>query len=283
MKFEDVFPGSSKIIDGALPPSSLLLIGPSGVGKTIFCKQFLYNGLAKGEPCVYVATCESPQAIQDSLKSFGFDAERYRLNGLFRIVDCYSWRIGGASSTDWVITNPGDLAVISMTIENALRGLNHVRLVFDSITGLTSICSYNPTFFSKFLQIITAKIRALNGYAIFVVAPEAHDQQFISCLRQIFDGTLEMKEDESENEIKRLLRLFSLKGAAHKIHWTPFDITDHGIVVRNEVEMRCLMCSRLIEGEPHFEIIDGHKLSFDSTDCLTTYKKLKCVYGKDFE
>ena len=84
-----------------------------------------------------------------------------------------------------------------------------------------------------------------------------------------------MKEEESENEIKRLLRLFSLKGAPHKIHWTPFDITDHGIVVRNEVETRCLMCSRLIEGESHFEMIDGNKLSFDSMDCLTTYKKLK--------
>ena len=175
MKFDDVFPGSTKLIDGALPPSSLLLIGPSGVGKTIFCKQFLYTGLSKGEPCVFVATNEPPLEILNSMKSFGFEADLYKLNGLFRIVDCYSWRTGGPSSTDWVVTNPGDLAVISMTIENALRGLSNVRLVFDSITGLTSICSYNPTFFAKFLQIITAKIRALNGYAIFVVAPEAHD------------------------------------------------------------------------------------------------------------
>ncbi len=283
MKFDDVFPGSTKLVEGALPPSSLLLIGPSGVGKTIFCKQFLYNGLIKGEPCVYVATNEPPIEILNSMKNFGLESNSYKLNGSFRIVDCYSWRTGGVSSSEWVIANPGDLAVISMTIENALRGLNNVRLVFDSITGLTSICGYNPTFFSKFLQIITAKIRALNGYALFVVAPEAHDQQFISYLRQIFDGTLEMKEDESEKEIKRLLRLFSLKGAAHKTHWTPFDITDHVIVVRNEFEMRCLMCSRLIEGETHFEMIDGNKLSFDSVNCLTTYKKLKSVYGKDCE
>lgn len=283
MKFDEVFPGSTKLVEGVLPPSSFLLIGPSGVGKTIFCKQFLYNGLSKGEPCVYVATNEPPLQIQNSMKSFGFETDSYKLKGMFRIVDCYSWRTGGASSTEWAVTNPGDLAVISMTIENALRGLSNVRLVFDSITGLTSICSYNPTFFSKFLQIVTARIRSLNGYAIFVIAPEAHDQQFISYMRQIFDATLEMKEDDSENEIKRLLRLFSLKGAAHKTHWTPFDITDHGIVVRNEVETRCLMCSRLIEDESYIEMIEGNKLSFDSVDCLTTYKKLKSIYGKDFE
>lgn len=283
MKTDDIFPGSTKLVEGTLPPSSLLLIGPSGVGKTIFCKQFLRNGLIKGEPCIYVATNESPKQIQNSMKSFGFKTDSSKLDSLFKIVDCYSWRIGGASSTQWVITNPGDLAAISMTMENALRGLNNVNLVFDSITGLTSICNYNSTFFSKFLQIITARIKALNGYSIFVVAPEAHDQQFISYLRQIFDGTLEMKEDESGGEIKRLLRLFSLKDAPHKTHWTPFDITDKGIVVRNEVELRCSMCSRLIEDKSYFEMVDGSRLSFDSEDCLTTYKKLKSVYGKDFE
>lgn len=283
MKYNDVFPGSAKLVEGVVPASSLLLIGPSGVGKTIFCKQFVYNGLIKGEACIYVATSESPKEIENSMKSFGFEVTSYKASNMFRIIDCYSWKSGGASSTDWVIANPGDLAVVSMTIENALRGLNNVRLVFDSITGLTSTCRYNLAFFSKFLEILVAKIKNLNGNSIFVVAPEAHDQQFISYLRQIFDGTLEMKEDESGKEIKRLLRLFSLKGAAHKTHWTPFEITNHGIAVRNETELRCMMCSRLIEGEPHFETVGGNKLSFDSMECAQTYKRLKSVYGENFE
>jgi hypothetical protein len=92
-----------------------------------------------------------------------------------------------------------------------------------------------------------------------------------------------MKGDESGKEIKRLLRIFSLKGAKHKTHWTPFEITDRGIIVKSEIELRCVMCSKLIEWEPHVEIIEGKKYNFDSLGCASTYKKLKSLYGEYFE
>jgi len=283
MKPVDVFPGSSKLVEGEIPPESLLLLGPSGIGKTIFCKQFLYNGLITGEASIYVTTDESPEEIGKSMKSLGFNIETYRDSGMFRIVDCYSWKLGGESSSEYAVNNPADLAAISIAIEKARQGLKKIRFVLDSITGLTSICNYNVTVFSKFLQIVVARIRLMNGNTIFTAAPEAHDQQFMSCLRTIFDGTLEMKEDESGKEIKRLLRIFSLKGAKHKTNWTPFEITNSGIIVKSEVELRCLMCSKLIEWEPHIEIIGGRKYSFDSPSCASTYKKLKGLYGEDFE
>ena len=283
MKSVDVFPGSSRLVEGEVPSESLLLLGPSGIGKTIFCKQFLYNGLIIGEPSIYVATDESPEEIGKSMKSFGFDIEPYLDSGMFRIVDCYSWKLGGESASEYAVNNPADLAVVSIAIEKARQGLKKIRFVLDSVTGLTSICSHNVTVFSKFLQIVVARIRLTNGNAIFTAAPEAHDQQFMSFLRLTFDGTLEMKEDESGKEIKRLLRIFSLKGAKHKTYWTPFEITDRGIIVKSEVELRCVMCSKLIEWEPHVEVIGGKKYSFDSPGCANTYKKLKSLYGEYFE
>jgi hypothetical protein len=92
-----------------------------------------------------------------------------------------------------------------------------------------------------------------------------------------------MKEDETDKEIKRLLRVFSLKNAKHKTCWTPFEITEHGIIVKSEVELRCMMCSRLIDFEPYIEIIGGNKYSFDTPACAVTYKKFKDMYGNDFE
>jgi len=283
MKPVDVFPGSSRLVEGKLPSESLLLLGPSGIGKTIFCKQFLYNGLIIGEPSIYVATDESPEEISESMKSYGFDIEPYKDTDMFLIVDCYSWKLGVKSSSKYTIQNPADLATISMTIDKAIRNLKRVRLVLDSITGLTSICNHDVTVFSKFLQIIVARIRLMNGNAIFTAAPEAHEHQFLSFLRLTFDGTLEMKDDESGKEIKRLLRVFSLKGAKHKTHWTPFEITDKGIIVKSDVELRCAMCSKLIDWKPYVEKVGGKKFNFDSEECAKTYKKLKSLYGEDFE
>jgi len=287
MKQTDVFPGSTKLVEARFPPSSLLLMGPSGIGKTIFCKQFIHNGLVRGETGIYLSTDESPERLEETMKIFGFNTDPYKEKSQFRVVDCYSWRIGGQSSSKYYVSNPADLATVSMAIDNARQGLTASRLVVDSMTGLMTICSHNLTYFSKFLQIIVAKTRATESNAIFLVSPEAHDQVFMSYLREIFDGTLEMKmeikKDESGEEIKRLLRLFSLKGAMHKTQWTPFEISNSGITVKSEKELRCVMCSRPIAWEPHSEVIEGKEYNFDSVECANTYKRLRSLYGPNFE
>ena len=283
MKSIDVFPGSSRLVEGNLPPESLLLLGPSGVGKSVFCKQFVYNGLARQESCIYVSTDESPSEIEASMKQFGFDIASYKKNGLFRIIDCYSWKLGGYSSSEFVISNPADLTDLSSTIEKSCKNLCKTNFVLDSITGLTSVGSHHLTYFSKFLQTIVAKMRITQSNAIFTVDPEAHNHQFMTFLRIAFDGTLEMKIDETDKDIKRLLRVFSLKGAKHKTNWTPFEITNKGIVMKSLHELRCTMCSGVIPWDPIVEKIEGKEFNFDTESCATTYKKLKKLYGADFE
>ena len=282
-----MFPGSRKLVEGEVPPASLFLIGPSGVGKTIFSKQFIYSGLVNGEAGIYLTTDESPDRIQESMKKLRMNIDTYIDNDKFRIIDCYSWKIGGKSCSKYCVSNPDNLATVSMAIEKARRGLKKSRLVMDSITGLMSFCDHNLKFFSKFLQVIVAQNRDSESNAVFLASSEAHDRVFTSYMREIFDGTLEMKmetkESESGDEIKRLLRLFSLKGAKHKTKWVVFEIANNGIILKSEKEIRCVMCSRQIDWEPHLEIIEGKQYSFDTAECATTYKRLKALYGESFE
>ena len=287
MKKDDVFPGSRILVEGKTPPSSLFLMGPSGIGKTVFSKHFIYNGLVDGKIGIYLTTDESPKRIQESMKKLGMNIDDYIDNDEFRIIDCYSWKIGGKSCSEYYVSNPDNLATVSMTIEKARRNLKETRLVMDSITGLTSFCDHNLKYFSKFLQVIVAQTRESESNAIFIASSEAHDKVFMSYMREIFDGTLEMKmeikESESGEEMRRLLRLFSLKGAKHKTDWVLFEITENGISLRSEKELRCVMCSNRIDWEPHLEIIEGKQYIFDSPECATTYKRLKALYGEGFE
>lgn len=282
MKVVDVFPGSRRLVKGVVPSSSLLLIGPSGVGKTIFCKQFLYNGLLMGEPCVYVTTNESPEEIENSMKSFSFDFEPYKDNKMFRVVDGCSWKLGGESSSEYAVDSQHDyLTALSIEIKKAKQNLKNIRLVLDSVSELTSLCDHDAVL--NFLQILTARIRTEGGKAICTVASGAHDDHFMNLLRLTCDGILEMKVDDSGKELKRLLRIFSLRGIKHKTNWTPFEITDKGIVVKSETELRCVLCSKLIDWEPITKIIDGKKYYFDTLDCANTYEKFKSIYGSNFE
>jgi KaiC/GvpD/RAD55 family RecA-like ATPase len=278
----EIFPGSKRLVKGNVPSSSLLLIGPSGVGKTIFCKQFIYYGLLAGEPCVYVTASESPEELKNSMQNYGFNIIPYENNQMFRVIDCCSWRLGKRSSSDYSIGNQHDLlTAVSINIKKATKDLKNIRFVFDSISEITSMCNQDAVL--NFLQTLAGRLRLQGSKAIFTVASGAHPSYFMNLLRTMFDGILEMQIDESGNELKRLFRIFSLKGATHKTSWTTFEISSKGIRLRSEAGTRCTLCSKLIDWEPILMSIDGKKYPFDTIECYNTYKKFKSVYGNNFE
>jgi len=50
-------PGTSALIEkGTIPESVLLLTGPIGAGKTMYCRQFLVDGLLDRDYCIYVSS-----------------------------------------------------------------------------------------------------------------------------------------------------------------------------------------------------------------------------------
>ena len=91
------------------------------------------------------------------MEKFGFDLDCNQKGCIFKIIDCYSWKLGGKSKSEFAVKNPTDLTQISKIIENAWEDLGKIRLVLDSITGLMSISNHHLVYFSKFLQSIVAK------------------------------------------------------------------------------------------------------------------------------
>ena len=281
MNTREIFPGSSVLVKGEVPCCSLLLIGPTGVGKTIFCKHFLFNSLKTDETCVYVTTSETPEEIELSMKKLGLDIRPYEEKNKLLIVDGCSWKLGRKSSSNYAVDGQHNyLTSMSIAINKAKKNFVKICFVFDSISELVALSDKDSTI--NFLQVLTAKIRLEGGKALFTVASGAHEDYFMNLLRLTFDGILEMKLDDSGNELKRLLRVFSLKRIKHKTNWVPFEITDQGIVLNTESQLRCTLCSKSINWEPLIEKINGKELPFDSQECVNTYKKFKSIYGDDF-
>ena len=52
---------------------------------------------------------------------------------------------------------------------------------------------------------------------------------------------------------------------------------------RVKTELNCEMCSKPIKGEIYVESIGEKQHSFDSKECALTFKKLRSVYGENFQ
>jgi KaiC/GvpD/RAD55 family RecA-like ATPase len=266
----EVFPGASFLINGEVPRGVYLLTGPSGAGKTTFCKTFIANGLSNKETGIYLSTDEDCHDIQTSIQNLM--EEKDRIGGDLRLVDAYSWRVRGAGGNEpFVAVNPADLTGVMITCQRICHDVSKPRFVFDSITNLEVQSGSDTTL--KFLQLVTAKMRSLGALAFFTMIPAAHDSMFVSKVKTMFDGIFETRIDDTGLEITRLFRIFSIKGVNHQTRWIIFTIDERGIKMVEDNTPRCAWCGGVIPYEPHKETIEGLNYTFHAAGCSDNFKR----------
>lgn len=80
--------GLDKLVQGGfIKGSANLVCGGTGTGKTIFCLQYLWEGLKNGEHAVYITLEESADEIKKDALVFGWDFESYEKKRKFKIIE----------------------------------------------------------------------------------------------------------------------------------------------------------------------------------------------------
>jgi len=68
--------GLDALMDGGIPKNSITLVsGPPGSGKSIFCFQFLYEGIKNGEKCLFLTLDKQVEGLLIQAKELGLDFE----------------------------------------------------------------------------------------------------------------------------------------------------------------------------------------------------------------
>jgi len=211
--------------------NNILLIGPPGIGKTIFCENFLNACLGDGISCIYVTIDKTPSEVKNNLQK-----GRTKLdNKNILIIDGYTWLIG-KSREQYHIENLSNLTELNFKIISAASSVNKpFFLIFDSLSPLSL---YNPeNFVMKFLQLLMAKIKEWKGVGLYVVQAGVHSEEFYNTLGYLVDGIFDMKMIEEEKGIKRFFRVRAIGTVSHDTKWVPFIIRDdRTIEIQSESE-----------------------------------------------
>jgi KaiC/GvpD/RAD55 family RecA-like ATPase/class 3 adenylate cyclase len=282
----------------------LLLSGPSGVGKTMYCRQFMLEGAIKGDKCIFISTDLSKMQF-DALFSnvenrnnnildriefinqydsgFPPNSNNEALSGkrlATAIISALRYSLQSSQVTESKIT-PSDQ---KGKVEGSNSSTNKtIRLVIDSMTH--TLLLLGEKVLIEFVMDLSRILKNFNAIAILTLTNSSADQGIVSNLSPISDGIIEMRIKEDSNDVPiRSMRVRHLKGVYYDPKWTSFKISSNGTIIfknaqrsslRSSAEITCALCAKPVIGTP----LVKSDLIFDSRECMEIYYRLENAYG----
>ncbi len=180
--------------------TNLLIDGQAMIGKSVFARNIVYRALKKDQGVVLITSKETSKDVLNWYNMHNFDIARY--SDRWVIIDCLTASLHSATDrvedTDNIKMVEGtiNLTKIMYHMENFVaqfhsRGINEVVIIVDSLSVFLMYSSLQGLF--TFLHVFTGKIREIGGCGFFLIDSDMHDQRTMSTLKQLFQGTVEMR------------------------------------------------------------------------------------------
>lgn len=179
------------------PGTNLLLSGPPMSGKTDVGFEVLREGASRGEGAIVVTNQDGADRVHaDHPDLFEHDAP-------VGIVDCVSRNQSGGSVSEGDLvqyaSSPEDMTGIGIRFSELLedfygeRGVTRNRVLFVSVSTLLLYSNLQTVF--RFLHVFTSRIQNADALGLFVVQSDAHEDQEMNTISQLFDGYVRTDAD----------------------------------------------------------------------------------------
>nr|WP_321498954.1 ATPase domain-containing protein [uncultured Methanolobus sp.] len=208
---------------GLIKPSSILVAGSCGTGKTNLCMQSLFNAAGKGEKCAYVSLLsESEEKIIRAMSSFSFYNEKLVGDKL---------KIFSISSD---VVAKGDFAIFEYINENILKD-KPSRVVIDTMNVLEDIESTfdeRPFHRSELRAFVQNLFQEFDENDILLMAtgeipaPNINSSQW----SYIFDTVITLGTIDDGESCNRFLEIIKERGSDFIAGKHKFSITKDGII-----------------------------------------------------
>ncbi len=202
-----------KLLSGGIPRGNVVLVaGTPGAGKTTLGAKFIYEGLKRGEPGVYLSFIESKTEFYKFMRLLGFDFFKYEKMSLFKYIE-------GIQSN----TFEGALESLKDFLK-AISDIKAKRAVIDSISAMTQM----TTFKSARELVRNAIVNGLKPYQItaLVIAelPIGREEVGYGIEEFIVDGVIVLRAEYRAGLMRRTLEIRKMRGIAIPEIQIHFDI-----------------------------------------------------------
>ena len=189
-----------EILSGGYPGgSTILIIGPPGIGKELLIYQFIISGLSQNDFSFYITKRTVSEVLHDS-RAFGFDADLAK-------VSLWMANSGGQLKFDI-----DDITNLSLMVKEVVKKEDGKRIRI-AIDALSSILMLNPSeTIYRFLAHLFAGIKERDLVLLATLEEGMHSAQVFSAMAELFDGVMELKLYEEGFKIIPTLRIKKIRG-----------------------------------------------------------------------
>lgn len=203
--------------DGYPDRSTVLAVGPPGIGKEALGYWFTRSGLVQDDFCLYVTRLPVREVLQDE-KGLGVDTQEK--------VPLWFASEGGQIKFDI-----NDLAGLSYNIKEVLKKNAHrrIRVVTDIISSLLMLNP--PETIYRLLTQLFADVKQYDAVLLATLEEGMHPPQVLAAMQQLFDGVVEMRLYEEGLSVLPLLRIRKMRGVPPQPGYYNFSFSKIGMKV----------------------------------------------------
>lgn len=215
--------GLDEVIEGGFPyPSTILVAGGTGTGKTTFCLQYLSDGARRGIRGMYITTFSEPTMWMLRFASRYKFLNRNYFRDLIQYVELgpLLQNKGGIMPTYFEILD---------YIEDRASKTRPKRIVIDPITVTHNMWDKG---YREFLYELSIRMKTWD--ATVVLTGEVMPNEYYPIdVAYIADGVIILSNPEEDNVRRRYLEVLKMRGTKHRTGKLTMSIEEDGIYVHS--------------------------------------------------